>query len=73
MKKKMYVLDTNVLLDAPDSILSFKENDVIIPFPVIQELDKHKTDEKERERLSDIRSGTEYAVVRAAACKREPS
>ena len=32
-----------------------------------------KTDEKERERLSDIWSGTEYAVVRAAACKREPS
>lgn len=36
---KNYVLDTNVLLHNPMAILSFAENHVVIPFPVIEEID----------------------------------
>lgn len=42
MAKKTYVLDTNVLLTDPASIFSFKDNEVILPFTVIEELDKIK-------------------------------
>jgi PhoH-like ATPase len=40
--KKIFVLDTNVLLHDPRAIFSFQENDVIIPIVVIEELDKFK-------------------------------
>ena len=39
---KHFVLDTNVLLHNPDALFVFEENHVIIPFPVIEELDKMK-------------------------------
>jgi len=42
--KKIYVLDTNVLLYDPDSLFSFKENDVVIPVVVIEEMDRFKKD-----------------------------
>ena len=41
--QKAYVLDTNVLIHDPNSILSFEENHVIIPITVLEELDKLKT------------------------------
>ena len=37
--KKTYVLDTNVLIQAPDAIYRFKENDLVIPLMVLEELD----------------------------------
>ena len=40
--KKIFVLDTNVLLHDPRAIFSFQDNDVIIPIVVIEELDKFK-------------------------------
>jgi len=40
--KKIFVLDTNVLLHDPNSIFSFADNDVVIPIVVIEELDKFK-------------------------------
>ena len=40
--KKTYLLDTNVLLTSADSIFSYKNNDIIIPLKVIEEIDKHK-------------------------------
>jgi PhoH-like ATPase len=40
--KKVFVLDTNVLLHDPHAIFSFQDNDVIIPIVVIEELDKFK-------------------------------
>src|SRR5512140_2665283 len=40
--KKLFVLDTNVLLHDPRAIFSFEDNDVIIPIVVIEELDKFK-------------------------------
>ncbi|MCX5659947.1 MAG: PhoH family protein [Planctomycetota bacterium] len=39
---KHFVLDTNVLLHNPAAIFMFADNEVIIPFPVIEELDKFK-------------------------------
>jgi len=45
--KKTYVLDTNVLLDSPEALFSFDDNDVVIPSTVLEELDnkKHGYDE----------------------------
>src|SRR3990172_872055 len=40
--KKIFVIDTNVLLHDPRAIFSFEENDVVIPIVVIEELDKFK-------------------------------
>ncbi len=40
--KKVFVLDTNVLLHDPRAIFAFEDNDVLIPIVVIEELDKFK-------------------------------
>lgn len=40
--KKTYVLDTNVLLYSPGAILTFGNNDVVIPEVVLEELDNLK-------------------------------
>src|SRR4051794_32386159 len=40
---KTFVVDTNVLLHNPSSIFMFADNEVVIPFDVIEELDKFKT------------------------------
>lgn len=42
MTKKLYVLDTNVLIHDPECIFKFEDNDVVIPFVVIEELDSLK-------------------------------
>ncbi|ADQ14949.1 PhoH family protein [Halanaerobium hydrogeniformans] len=41
--KKIFVLDTNVLLNNPRAIFSFEENEVIIPLAVLEEIDNLKT------------------------------
>ena len=41
-KRKIFVLDTNVLLHDYKCIFNFQENDVIIPITVLEELDKFK-------------------------------
>ena len=40
--KKLYVLDTNVLMHDWSSVLRFKEHDIFIPLTVIRELDRNK-------------------------------
>ena len=40
--KKTYVLDTNVFLTSANSIFEFKNNDIVIPLKVLDEIDKHK-------------------------------
>lgn len=42
MEKKIFVLDTNVLLHDSRAIYSFKEHDICIPLEVIEELDHFK-------------------------------
>ena len=42
--RKNYVLDTNVLLHDPRALFQFKDNNVIIPIYVVEEIDKFKRD-----------------------------
>src|SRR5665213_3812287 len=44
---KNYILDTNVLLHDPNSILAFKGNNVLIPIEVIEEIDGFKRESTE--------------------------
>jgi PhoH-like ATPase len=39
---KNYIIDTNVLLHDPNSLLSFHDNNVLIPIEVIEEIDRFK-------------------------------
>lgn len=41
-QKKIFVLDTNVILHDYNAIYSFEENDIVIPITVLEELDKFK-------------------------------
>jgi len=40
--KKIYVLDTNVLLHDPSAMLRFEDNEVVLPITTIEELDRFK-------------------------------
>jgi len=42
MAKKTYILDTSVYLTDHNSIFSYGINDIVIPFKVLEEVDKHK-------------------------------
>jgi len=44
---KNYILDTNVLLHDPHSLLNFEENSVLIPIEVIEEIDRFKRESSE--------------------------
>ncbi len=63
--KKIYVLDTNVILFDPQSFLKFDDNEVVIPITVIEEIDAFKKDASEIGRnarqfsrmLDDLRNG----------------
>ena len=41
-EKKIFVLDTSVILYSHDSIMNFAEHDVVIPITVLEELDQFK-------------------------------
>lgn len=40
--KKTFILDTNVILHDYRAIYNFKDNDIIIPIVVLEELDRFK-------------------------------
>lgn len=44
---KNYILDTNVLLHDPHSLLNFEDNHVLIPIEVIEEIDRFKRESTE--------------------------
>ena len=44
---KNYILDTNVLLHDPNSLLSFQDNNVLVPIEVIEEIDHFKRESSE--------------------------
>ena len=54
--KKIFVLDTNVLIQSPDALDCFEDNRLVLPLAVLEELDKLKKAEGEKvptqERLS---------------------
>lgn len=45
--RKLFVLDTNILLHEPLAIYSFKEHDVVIPMTVLEELDRIKDSKRD--------------------------
>ena len=45
--KRIYVLDTNVLMHDPTSLFRFEEHDVFIPMTVLEELDAAKKGQSE--------------------------
>jgi len=47
LDNRIYVLDTNILLHEPLAFLSFKENDVVVPMTVLEELDYIKDSKKD--------------------------
>ena len=40
---KLFVLDTNILMNDPSAIYHFDEHDIYLPMVVLEELDSHKT------------------------------
>jgi len=40
---KSFVIDTNVLIHYPEAIMSFRDNEIVIPLEVLEELDNLKT------------------------------
>jgi PhoH-like ATPase len=44
---KNYILDTNVLLHDPNSLLNFEDNNVVLPIEVIEEIDRFKRESSE--------------------------
>lgn len=40
--RKTFVIDTNVLLHDPQAMMSFRDSEVVIPLPVLEELDSMK-------------------------------
>lgn len=41
--RKLFVLDTNILMHDPTAIYHFEEHDIYLPMVVLEELDSHKT------------------------------
>ena len=42
-ERKLFVLDTNILMHDPTAIYHFQEHDIYLPMVVLEELDRHKT------------------------------
>lgn len=57
MKRKTFVLDTNVLLHDPDALTTFGDNEVVVPLAVLEEFDAKK-------RFRDELSKNARAVLR---------
>ena len=47
---KTFVIDTNVFIHRPDAILSFHDNEIVVPLWVLEELDNLKKSREERGR-----------------------
>ncbi|GMU53730.1 MAG: phosphate starvation protein PhoH [Candidatus Xenobia bacterium] len=52
--RKIYLLDTSVLLHRPDSLFSFGDNQVVIPIVVLDELDQFKKGSMELNRNARV-------------------
>ena len=63
--KKIYVLDTNVLLHDPLSFTQFHEHDVVIPMVVFEELDHIKDSERDVARDARISIGSIEKLIQS--------
>ncbi len=48
--RKIFVLDTNVLLHDPQALTRFEDNGVVVPIEVVEEIDRFKRDPSEKGR-----------------------
>src|SRR5438094_1788434 len=60
---KMFVLDTNVLMHDPASLLRFEEHDIYLPMMTLEELDNHKKGMSEVARNARMVSRTLDSLV----------
>lgn len=49
-KRKIFIIDTNVVLFDPHAVFKFAEHDVVIPLVVVEEIDNFKRDQSENGR-----------------------
>ncbi|WP_290613841.1 PhoH family protein [Arsukibacterium sp. UBA3155] len=66
-EKKIYVLDTNILLHEPFAFLNFEEHDVVIPMTVLEELDHIKDRNKDVSRDARVAIRALEDVLRDAS------
>jgi predicted ribonuclease YlaK len=59
---KTFVIDTNVFIHRPDAILSFRDNEIVVPLWVLEELDNLKKSREERGRNARER-GSRWKTV----------
>jgi PhoH-like ATPase len=64
--KKLFVLDTNVLMHDPSSLFRFEEHDVYLPIMTLEELDNHKKGMSEVSRNARQVSRTMDALLESA-------
>lgn len=64
--KKLFVLDTNVLMHDPSSLFRFEEHDVYLPIMTLEELDNHKKGMSEVSRNARQVSRTMDALLQNA-------
>ncbi|WP_419584531.1 PIN domain-containing protein, partial [Thiolapillus sp.] len=57
-RKRLFVLDTNVLMHDPSALFRFEEHDIFIPMVVLEELDKGKKGMSEVAR--DVRQASRF-------------
>ena len=68
--KKLFVLDTNVLMHDPTSLFRFEEHDVFLPMVTLEELDSHKKGMSEvarNARSADVREIVERSLAATAS------
>ena len=68
---KTYVIDTNVLIQAPYALYRFEENQVILPVVVLEELDHLKRRTGKRGPMPGRPSGFWKICARREICCRE--
>ena len=66
-RKRLFVLDTNVLMHDPACLFRFQEHDVFLPMVVLEELDQHKQGHSEVARNTRQASRFIEDLVRGAA------
>ena len=60
---KIYVMDTNVLIQSPNALFSFEDNLVVLPMVVLEELDHLKKADAMLEKYTKIADETFESVL----------
>ena len=63
---KLFVLDTNVLMHDPTSLLRFEEHDIYLPILILEELDNNKKG------TSEVARNARQATPRPDGCSCRP-